>query len=83
MHIVVCDLENLKNEEAVTRTGSQRHRKKKICSTPFFLYSMAKTTSLSSFPSVTPNGQNRGESRAALDIVVKQKGLPNLPETDP
>jgi len=29
VHIVVCDLENLKNEEAVTRTGSQRHRKKK------------------------------------------------------
>ena len=25
---VVCDLENLKNEEAVTRVGSQRHRKK-------------------------------------------------------
>jgi len=44
---------------------------------------MAATTSLSSFPSVTPNGQNRGESRAALDIVVKQKVLPNLLETDP
>jgi len=28
--IVVCDLENLKNEEAMTRVGSQRHRKKKI-----------------------------------------------------
>jgi len=27
---VVCDLENLKNEEAMTRVGSQRHRKKKI-----------------------------------------------------
>jgi len=26
---VVCDLENLKNEEAMTRVGSQRHRKKK------------------------------------------------------
>jgi hypothetical protein len=25
---VVCDLENLKNEEAMTRVGSQRHRKK-------------------------------------------------------
>jgi hypothetical protein len=24
----VCDLENLKNEEALTRDGSQRHRKK-------------------------------------------------------
>ena len=23
---VVCDLENLKNEEAMTRVGSQRHR---------------------------------------------------------
>jgi len=26
---VVCDLENLKNEEDMTRVGSQRHRKKK------------------------------------------------------
>jgi len=25
---VMCDLENLKNEEAMTRVGSQRHRKK-------------------------------------------------------
>jgi len=25
----VCDLENLVNEEAMTRVGSQRHRKKK------------------------------------------------------
>jgi len=24
--VVVCDLENLKNEEAMTRIGSQRHR---------------------------------------------------------
>jgi len=28
--IVVCDLENLKNEEAMTRVVSQRHRKKKL-----------------------------------------------------
>ena len=28
--VVVCDLENLKNEEAMTRVGSQRHSKKKI-----------------------------------------------------
>ena len=27
--VVVCDLENLKNEEAMTRVGSQRHRTKK------------------------------------------------------
>jgi hypothetical protein len=26
--VVVCDLENLKNEEAITRVGSQRHKKK-------------------------------------------------------
>jgi len=25
--VVVCDLEHLKNEEAMTRVGSQRHRK--------------------------------------------------------
>jgi len=28
--VVVCDLENLKNEEAMTRVGSQRHSKKKV-----------------------------------------------------
>ena len=33
---IVCDLENLKNEEAMTRVGSQRHRKK-VYSTVFFL----------------------------------------------
>jgi hypothetical protein len=27
--IVVCDLENLKNEEVMTRVGSQHHSKKK------------------------------------------------------
>jgi hypothetical protein len=27
--VVVCDLENLKNEEAITRFGSQRYSKKK------------------------------------------------------
>jgi hypothetical protein len=27
--VVVSDLENLKNEEAMTRAGSQRHREKK------------------------------------------------------
>jgi len=26
--IVLCDLENLKNEDDMTRAGSQRHRKK-------------------------------------------------------
>jgi len=28
--VVVCDKENLKNEEAMTRVGSQRHRKKNV-----------------------------------------------------
>jgi hypothetical protein len=28
--IIVCDLENLKNEEAMTHVGSQRHRKKNM-----------------------------------------------------
>jgi hypothetical protein len=26
--VVVCDLENIKNEEAMTRVGSKRHSKK-------------------------------------------------------
>jgi len=29
--VIVCDLENLKNVEAVTRIGSQLHKKKKLC----------------------------------------------------
>ena len=28
--VVVCDLENLKNEEAMTRVASQRHEKKSL-----------------------------------------------------
>jgi hypothetical protein len=28
--VVVCDLENLKNEKAMTRIGSQRHSKKYV-----------------------------------------------------
>jgi hypothetical protein len=28
--VVVCDLENLKNEEAMTHVGWQRHRNKKV-----------------------------------------------------
>ena len=28
--VTVCDLENLENEEAMTRVGSQCHRKKKL-----------------------------------------------------
>ena len=27
LSVVVCDLENLKNEEAMTRVGLQRHKK--------------------------------------------------------
>jgi hypothetical protein len=28
--VIVCELENLNNEVAMTRVGSQRHRKKKL-----------------------------------------------------
>jgi len=34
--VVVCDLENLVNEEAMTRVGSQSHRKKKYIYIYFF-----------------------------------------------
>jgi len=27
-NVIMCDIENLKNEEAMNRVGSQRHRKK-------------------------------------------------------
>jgi len=35
--VVVCDLENLKNEEAMTRVGSQCHRKNIINITTLFI----------------------------------------------
>ena len=35
--VVVCILENLKNEEAMTRVGSQRHNKKEIGTVTSFL----------------------------------------------
>ena len=34
--VVVCDLENLKNEEAMTRVGSQRHSKNEEFNAPSF-----------------------------------------------
>jgi hypothetical protein len=36
--VVVCDLENLKNEEAMTRFGSQRHSKKIIIIINYYYY---------------------------------------------
>jgi len=38
LYVVVCDLENIKNEEATTRVGSQRHRKKKKYIYIYILY---------------------------------------------
>jgi len=34
--VVVCDLENLKNEVAMTRVGLQRHKKKIVASSKVF-----------------------------------------------
>jgi len=34
--VIVRDLENLKNEEATTHVGSQRHKKKTLTSGKFF-----------------------------------------------
>jgi hypothetical protein len=36
--VVVCDLENLKNEEAMTRVGSKRQKKKKGFNSVFSRY---------------------------------------------
>ena len=36
--VVVCDLENLKNEEAMTRVGSQRQNKKKKIYIYIYIY---------------------------------------------
>jgi len=45
--VVVCDLENLKNEEVMTRVGSQRHIKKEK-STNVMYYHV--TTQIVGFP---------------------------------
>ena len=37
--VVVCDLENFKNEEVMSRVGSQRHRKKNIFYKLFVIHS--------------------------------------------
>jgi hypothetical protein len=37
--VAVCDLENLKNEETMTRVGSQRHKKKSYYSVDVLCYS--------------------------------------------
>jgi hypothetical protein len=42
--VVVCDLETLKNEEVMTRVGSQRHRKRKKCNS--IMYTLYKCFSL-------------------------------------
>jgi hypothetical protein len=34
--VVVCDLENLKNEEVMTRVGSQRHSEKNVYLVGYF-----------------------------------------------
>jgi len=50
--VVVCDLENLKNEEAMTRVGSQRYRKRKK-KHPFFLVNgSTKQGSVISLPQI-------------------------------
>jgi len=36
----VCDLENLKNEEAMTHVGSQRHKKKSTCYRVYFIWQL-------------------------------------------
>ena len=35
--VVVCDLENLKNEEAMTRVGSQRHKKNPVETSRYYI----------------------------------------------
>jgi hypothetical protein len=44
--VVVCDLENLKNEEAMTRVGSQRHKKNSIPVEIFLQYFTFRKQSL-------------------------------------
>jgi len=41
--VVVCDLENLKNEEVMTRVGSQRHEEKKVSVKHNLIYSLIIT----------------------------------------
>jgi len=46
--VVVCDLENLKNEEAMTRVGSQHHSKKKTC--------LCSRIPMQSYPNINAGG---------------------------
>ena len=50
--VVVCDLENLKNEEAMTRFGSQRHSNKYI-----YIYNFRMLISLLYSAADNPEGQ--------------------------
>ena len=45
--VVVCDLENLKNEEAMTRVGSQCHRKKSCILLIAFIINAVRTSEFS------------------------------------
>jgi len=63
--VVVCDLENLKNEEAMTRVGSQRHSTKKK-----FTYT-SKSRRLRWAGHVARMGKDRGVHRV---LVGKPEG---------
>jgi hypothetical protein len=50
----VCDLENLKNEEAKTSAGSQLHSKKKLYAMSILVYLYTKITTSRNY-----NGDNK------------------------
>ena len=54
--VVVCDLENLKNEEAMIRVGSQRHKGEKLLSFTTN-NSKTRTSSIKFFPTARPYKQ--------------------------
>ena len=86
--VVACDLENLKNEEAMTRVGSQRHRKKKNSLHTVFCFESASscclcaTFSAHSFyffcaSALAVNEEGLSERRSAKEIGDTRSDLLN------
>ena len=64
--VIVCDLENLKNEEAMTCFGLQRHIKKKVSFKSNLIYSLITIRLAACFDPVGPSsaGPSRARSKA-------------------
>ena len=73
--VVVCDLENLRNEEAMTRVGSQRHKKKNPNRDNPTKFYTAKFVSSRS----TPLGSHDDMVRATYSVIEICPAKINIP----